>query len=257
MFVDREPMESGFGGIPTIAAPGRTIFSNFSRFMLPDQAAEHTIYGIRFKLGNMTTSPISGGKMMVGWANGWNGQWYPRVNGVDYPNVTGNWMAGWQRATVGGDPALPVPAADPGIWPLRTVWTNGFIAPSGFALNTPSLEIMTRFVLPPRSVAPYALTYGMWDEGTLLRFGTLAGRGVFFRNWRLAEDEWDRRETHGRWEGDAVTDPVAAGNMGELAGFNDVWGPLYNISYGPPGPVHTPLLEIQYATSLEEALSWD
>jgi hypothetical protein len=253
MFIDREPSESGVSGIPVIASPGRTIISNFNRIMLSTQAAQHRVFGVRFRLGNMTTQPISGGKMIVGWSNGWNGQWYPRVNGVNNNALTENWLNGWQRVSVGGDYSLPIPAADPGIWPLRTVWTDPLIAPSGFLLNTAGLDIMTRFLLPPRSVAPYAITNGSWGTQGFERMGVLAGRSLYLNEWRLLENT--PRDYHGRWEGDGVTTPLTADQMVGV-GFNDAGTSPITSKYGPPGPVHSPLLEIQYATSLEEALSW-
>jgi hypothetical protein len=136
MFQDQEPIESGVGAIPTIAAPGRTMLSNFNNITPPSLNTGRIIYGVRFLLGNMRQTPISGGKMIVGLSAGWNGYWTPLIDGVTNNVITGNLMTGWQKVTIGGDELLPIPAAEARTsgMPLKCVWTDWVTIPAGWSL---------------------------------------------------------------------------------------------------------------------------
>ncbi len=249
MFQDQEPIESGIGDIPAlIGAPGRTICMNFDRLVRPSYA-NATIYGVRFRLGNMSLSPISGGKLIVARFTAWNGLWTPNTSNV----ITGDALTGWANATVGGDPLLPIAAgfSNPSGRTLRTVWTGWVPLAGGVPWST--LQLMTRFLLPPRSVAPYALTFGNWHlTDSFSRYGVLAGRARMRWDWR-SSDAAPVASVY-RGEGDYVTDPTAAGNITTPTGngFCPDNSTNFTRKYGADGAGHTPILEVQYATSLEE-----
>ena len=251
LFQDREPLESGIGGIPVIAAPGRTFLSNFNNLSPPTRNTGRNIYGVRFLLGNMSLLPIAGGKMIVGLSVGWNGYWTPLVGGETQNVITGNLMTGWQRVAIGGDTSLPIPAAEARAsgMPLRCVWTDWLAIPAGWSLAQNGWDFLTRFLLPPRSAAPYALTHGAWDPSvTYFRNSVLAGRShARILSWQAGGIQ-AFPEDHLRAEGDYVTDPTVLANITTIAGQCPPSGVNFvDHSYGPPGIGHTPLLAIEYA----------
>ncbi len=253
MFQDIEPVESQYGA-PVISGPGVTLGYNVARLLTSANVAQHTVYGLRFLLGNMTTSPISGGRLIVARNLQWNGSWEPRIANVMYNTITDDVMFGWERATIDGDPLLPIHAGEPGIsgHVLATRWTDWIITGNGIPLNTTSLDFLTRFLLPPRSVAPYALTNGAWGTQGYQRMGVTAARARFKYYWRSTEGA--PKESHYRAEGDFVTDPATAGPVINSFGTCPGAANPFTNGYGFPGPTHTPLLGIQYATSPEEVL---
>lgn len=251
LFQDKEPVESGVGDVPVIAAPGRTILSNFNNLSPPTRNTGRNIYGVRFLLGNMSLLPISGGKMIVGLSVGWNGYWTPRIGAVTQNVVTGNLMTGWQRVTIGGDDTLPIPAAEARVsgMPLACVWTDWLAIPAGWSLAQNGWDFLTRFLLPPRSAAPYALTHGAWDPSvTYSRNSVLAGRShARIRSWQAGGIQ-AFPEYHLRAEGDYVSDPTILANITTIAGQCPPSGDNFvDHAYGPPGIGHTPLLAIEYA----------
>jgi hypothetical protein len=255
MFQDIEPLESATVG--NIVDPGRTIASNFNNLSSYTRAAGRTIYGVRVLLGNMSLSPIFGGKLIIGLAQGWNGNWTPNITGIGEQNaITDNLMTGWQRATIGGDPLLPIPAATSRAsgMPLRCVWTDWMKIAAGYSIGIPSWDFLTRFLLPPRATAPYALTHANWGAASYERFGVLAGRNDARRRMWVAADSGDPIEDHLRAEGDYVTDPAAAGNIKLVAGQCPPDGANFvQDAYGTPGPTHTPILAIEYSLDPLEA----
>jgi hypothetical protein len=118
--------------------------------------------------------------------------------------------------------------------------------PDGQLLSIDGWDLYTRFWLPQRSVAPYALTFGEWGANLGNRFGTLAGRNAVRQSWRANENE--PIEFHIRAEGDFATNPATAGDIGALGGSCPAGSPP-NYYYGPPGPAQSPLLAVQYSTS--------
>jgi hypothetical protein len=251
LFQDQEPIESGIGDVPVIAAPGRTILSNFNNLSPPAKNTGRNIYGVRFLLGNMSLQPILGGEMIVGLSVGWNGYWTPRIGGVTQNVVTGNLMTGWQRVSISGDTSLPIPAAEARAsgMPLTCVWTDWLTIPAGWSLTQNGWDFLTRFLLPPRSAAPYALTRGEWDPSvTYSRNSVLAGRSqARIRSWAAGGIQ-AFPEYHLRAEGDYVTDPTVLANITTVAGQCPPSGvDFVDHSYGPPGIGHTPLLAIEYA----------
>lgn len=248
MYEGDEPAESGVDGIPVIGVSGRTICSNFNRITAVAYASQHTVYWIRFLLGNLSSNPISGGRLAVAYSNGWDGSWEPIVGGTKQNTVTGNMRTGWAHATINGDPTLPIGAA-PNLASgkgVALVWTDWMPITPGQLLSLNGWDFYTRFWLPQRSVAPYALTLGNWETLLGNRFGTLAGRNAVRSAWRVNENA--PIEYHVRAEGDFVTDPSTAGNIGTLGGACPASSPQ-KYYYGPPGPSQSPLLAVQYSTS--------
>lgn len=256
LFEDREPAESGWDLIPTVSGAGRTLCENFNRMSVSAPASQHTVYFVRFLLGNISTSPISGGKSIIAYSTGWDGSWEPIVSSVKQNTITGNIRTGWRHLTIGGDPTLPIPAA-PALASgkgIALVWTDWVPVPNGQNLGANSWDFYTRFLLPPRNVAPYALTIGNWDSYTGNRLATIAGRSEVRRLWRANENS--PNAFHVRAEGDYVTDPSTAGNIGILTGAaGDQCPSNTNPSkywFGPPGPAHSAYLAVQYSTNPNE-----
>lgn len=257
LYEDREPAESGWDGIPVVSGAGRTLCENFNRMMVSAPASQHTIYFVRFLLGNISSSPISGGRLAIAYSNGWDGSWEPIVGGSKQNTVTGNIRTGWKHATIGGDSSLPIPAA-PSLASgkgVALVWTDWIPIPGGQNLGLNGWDFYTRFLLPPRSVAPYALTIGNWSATLGDRLATIAGRSDVRRLWRANENS--PNAFHVRAEGDFVTDPSTAGNLGVLTGAAGGLCPSQtNPSkywFGPPGPAHSAFLAVQYSTDPLEA----
>lgn len=257
MFQDMEPTESGVDGIPTIGPAGRTICSNYNTLPAPSRTAQHTIYGMRFLLGNMANRAISGGRMIVGLSVGWTGRWTPIIDGVEQNVITGNLMTGWQTVTINGDPSLPIPAAvqNASGMNLTCRWTDWLEIPAGLGMGMGGYDLLTRFLLPSRANAPYALTHGAWGEAAYQRNSVTAARNIVRADWWAGAGFGQPTEGYLRAEADYVTDPTI-GNIVDVAGACPPDGTSFFASaYGPPGPVHTPLLAIQYATSLSEVQS--
>jgi len=200
----------------------------------------------------MRTTPISGGKMIVGLSVGWNGYWTPRIGGVTNNVITGNLMTGWQKVTIGGDELLPIPAAESreSGMPLKCVWSDWLQIPAGWNLAQKGWDFLTRFLLPPRSTAPYALTHGEWDPSvSYSRTAVISGRRSQARilSWQRGGIQ-AFPEYYLRAEGDYVTDPTVLANITTIAGQCPPSGKDFvNNSYGPPGITHTPLLAIEYS----------
>ena len=107
-----------------VSATGRTFAGQFNVTTWHQaNARTRSVDAVRFLLWNQRNVPISGGKLIVGWSDDNPGimgqgnnptQVYnePSVGGTRYNSVTGNARQGWKRATIGGNPLLPVPAAD-------------------------------------------------------------------------------------------------------------------------------------------------
>jgi len=238
-------------GVPPIegAIPvqGRTFMENLASPYGPSQATLNgagTVYGIRFLLGNLQTTPIAGGKLIVGRGLTWNGSYTPNNGGSNIDSVTGNAMQGWARATINGDATLPVRAA-PYAGGLGADWTDWIPLAGGHPVSdSPNRSMLVRFWHPGQNVGTnYALTFANWTE-TYLRFGTVQGRGsAWWKTRKSYSPTWEWRPAYFYAEGDGCETPSTM----TMTEFSPNGGPNELGHYGPPGAGSSAFLSIQYA----------
>lgn len=241
MDVGQLPIE---GAIP---AGGRTYMENLAAGW---QGSEGTlngagiIYGVRFLLGNLRTTPISGGKILVGRGVNWNGSYTPNNGGADINSVTGNAMAGWARAAIGGDTSLPVRAA-PSAGGLGADWTDWVPLTGGHNVaDSLDRSLLVRSWHPGQNPATdYAITFANWTE-SYLRFGSVQGRGSAWLQLRKnSTPSWQWRPAYFYADGDGCQDPATM----TMTEFSPQGGPNELGQYGPPSSGHSMFMSIQFA----------
>lgn len=244
-----------------VSATGRTFAGQFNVTTWHQaNARTRRVDAVRFLLWNQRNVPISGGKLIVGWSDDnpeIMGQGNsptalynePSVGGTLYNAVTGNARQGWKRATIGGNPLLPVPAAD--ATKEGAAWTD-WIEFNAIVLNFNRLY--WRFWHPGMDTAEtdYALTYFSYDPAPSYGSGyagTIQGDSLRYDDgWKYAgPSPWDFYTSIMFDNSDLVEDP-AAKTVAEA--FNGRFGPAANYigepMYVPPGPTVRPWIAAEF-----------
>ena len=182
-----------------------------------------TIYGVRAMLLNQRGVPISGGAMVFSTlaAAQWAG------------SITGNPTTGWQSLTVGGDAALPVPAASADAEGMA--WAEA-IFPAGIPMPA---TWYARFFHPGQAEATdYSLGYAfLYGE---------VGIGVLTANILLQKDmrEWQNTPKIYRGAGRAIETP----SIISQATFETAKSPGASYECQIPGPCSLPFMQLQFLT---------
>ena len=242
------------------AITGRTYAGQFNTLSYNDANARTPIVNaVRFLLANLHDTPISGGKLIVGWSDD-NPQIMgqgnsptqvynvPSVSGTQYNSVTGNARQGWKRATIGGNELLPLPASVAGAEGAK--WTDWIeFSALQLALN----RMYWRFWHPGQVAgSDYALTYAYYDpnpsygSGT---HGTVQGDALRYDDgWKYAGGtEWDYITALMFDNSDLVTDPAAKTVSDAFVGrFSPSDWYVGEPKYVPPGPASRPWLAAEF-----------
>lgn len=242
------------------ASTGRTYAGQFNVLSYNDaNARTPVVNAVRFLLANLHDTPISGGKLIVGWSDD-NPQIMgqgnsptqvynvPSIGGTQYNSVTGNARQGWKRATIGGSDLLPIPASVAGVEGAK--WTDWIeFTALQLALN----RLYWRFWHPGQVAgSDYALTYAYYDPNPAYgsgTHGTVQGDALRYDDgWKYAGGtEWDYPTVLMFDNSDLVTDPAAKTVSDAFVGrFSPSDWYVGEPKYVPPGPASRPWLAAEF-----------
>lgn len=183
------------------------------------------IYGVRAALLNQRGVPISGGAMVFSTlaAAQWAGA------------ITGNPTTGWQSLTVGGDAALPVPAASADAEGMA--WAEA-IFPAGIPMPA---TWYARFFHPGQAEASdYSLGYAYSAVVATVGVGVLTANVLLQKDMR----EWQNTPKIYRAAGRAIETPSAISQ----ATFELAKSPDGSYLCEAPGPCSLPFIQLQFLT---------
>ena len=178
---------------------------------------EESVVGVQLLVGNMTLSPISGAKLLVGISTNFNPEQLPAPNGTINNAITNNLNTGWVQVKIGGADNLPVPASEDGEDGAGLAWTD--LIPIANNFTPGDFEIVWRMWVPERDTAPYARTYSETtsrkeEDGSITyglpneKVSAIRGLSVFeydARGWNPYQNSSYMH--YGYTNGDAVTSP--------------------------------------------------
>lgn len=187
MMQDEEPDE---GPVPL---EGRTYRGSFRLWN------DESVTAIQFLMGNLSSQPVRGARMVVGISANGNSSMLPTREGVPVDEITGNPRTGWVRVYLSGAQDLPVPSDTDG---TGLAWTDPVqFAP---AFDPTQGEVVWRIWIPSSNVATYARTFSggagnVQDTFSVLRSFAILQRDLF------GENDWMR---FGYADGDWVSNPA-------------------------------------------------